>query len=159
MATLTSPNMDYSNGAGILSSTIYNRTVSIITYEVRDMECPKCHAAMEEITYGRNMTIDRCTNCKGIWFDRGEAEALKDKWMSEFVDNGDPDIGKEYNKIGEVNCPRCSKLMDKVSDAKQPHIWYEVCEDHGMYFDAGEFTDYKYETLLDKFRDLVTGKR
>ena len=50
--------------------------------------------------------------------------------------------------------------MAKVSDPKQPHIWYEACPDqHGMYFDAGEFTDYKYETLLDKFRDLVTGKR
>jgi len=49
--------------------------------------------------------------------------------------------------------------MQKVSDPKQPHIWYEVCDDHGMYFDAGEFTDYKYETILDKFRDLITGKR
>ena len=28
-----------------------------------------------------------------------------------------------------------------------------------MFLDAGEFTDYKYETLLDKFRDLVRGKR
>ena len=44
------------------------------------MDCPKCHSTMEEITYGRNMTIDRCTNCKGIWFDLGEAETLKDKW-------------------------------------------------------------------------------
>ena len=35
----------------------------------------------------------------------------------------------------------------------------EVCDEHGMFLDAGEFTDYKYETLLDKFRDLVTGKR
>jgi len=24
-----------------------------------------------------------------------------------------------------------------------------------MYFDAGEFTDYKYETLMDIFRDFV----
>jgi hypothetical protein len=49
--------------------------------------------------------------------------------------------------------------MDKIADPKQSHIWYEACQEHGMYFDAGEFTDYKYETLLDKFRDLVTGKR
>lgn len=123
------------------------------------MECPKCHAAMEEVTYGRNMTVDRCTNCKGIWFDIGEAETLKGKWMSEFVDSGDPEVGKEYNKIEDVDCPRCGKQMAKVSDPKQPHIWYEACEEHGMFFDAGEFTDYKYETLLDKFRDLITGKR
>jgi hypothetical protein len=49
--------------------------------------------------------------------------------------------------------------MEKISDPSQPHIWYEVCLEHGMYLDAGEFTDFKYETLLDKFRDLVTGRR
>jgi Zn-finger nucleic acid-binding protein len=114
---------------------------------------------MEEVTYGRDMTVDRCTNCMGIWFDIGEAELLKGKWMSEFVDSGDPLVGKEYNKIEDIDCPICGKRMSKVTDAKQPHIWYEACNEHGMFFDAGEFTDFKYETLLDKFRDLVTGKR
>jgi hypothetical protein len=68
-------------------------------------------------------------------------------------------MGKEFNKIVDVDCPRCGKKMDKIADPKQSHIWYEACPEHGMYFDAGEFTDYKYETLLDKFRDLITGKR
>jgi Zn-finger nucleic acid-binding protein len=75
------------------------------------MECPKCHSAMEEVTYGRDLIIDRCTNCKGIWFDAGEAEKLKGKWMSEFIDSGDPEVGKEYNKIDDVNCPRCDKKI------------------------------------------------
>ena len=79
--------------------------------------------------------------------------------MSEFIDSGDPEIGKEYNKIDDIDCPRCSVRMEKISDPSQPHIWYEVCLEHGMYLDAGEFTDFKYETLLDKFRDLVTGRR
>lgn len=61
------------------------------------MECPKCHSTMEEVTFGRNMVIDRCTNCKGIWFDAGEAETLKGKWMSEFIDSGDPEV--EENTI------------------------------------------------------------
>ena len=25
------------------------------------------------------MTVDRCTDCKGVWFDHGEAESLLDK--------------------------------------------------------------------------------
>ena len=79
--------------------------------------------------------------------------------MSEFIDSGDPRIGREYNKIGDITSPRYGKLMEKVSDPKQPHIWYEACSEHGMFLDAGEFTDYKYETLLDRFRDLITGKR
>lgn len=123
------------------------------------MDCPKCHAIMEEVTYGREMTVDRCTNCKGIWFDTGEVDKLKTKWMSEFIDTGDPMIGKQHDKIEDVNCPRCDKLMDAVSDPKQPHIWYESCAEHGVYFDAGEFTDYKYDTFLDRIRTLVKGKR
>jgi len=38
---------------------------------------------------------------------------------------------------------------------RQTHIEYEACEKHGMYLDAGEFTDYKHETLMDIFRDFI----
>jgi len=31
------------------------------------------------------------------------------------------------------------------------------CE--GLWFDAGEFADFKQETLLDYLRDLIKGKR
>lgn len=122
------------------------------------MDCPKCDASMEEHTLSTlkgAVTIDRCTNCKGLWFDKGEAEALKDKWMSDYVDSGDPEVGKQQNKIRDIECPRCGKPMVKKSDPVQTHIQYEACDEHGLYFDAGEFTDYKYETLMDIFRDFA----
>ncbi|MBD3649095.1 MAG: zf-TFIIB domain-containing protein [Pseudomonadales bacterium] len=122
------------------------------------MECPKCHSAMEEKTLSTlkgGVTVDRCTNCHGIWFDSGEAEALKEKWMSDYVDSGNPEVGREHNAIQDIDCPRCGKPMEVVSDPSQPHIQYEACAEHGMYFDAGEFTDYKYDTLMDIFRDFV----
>ena len=37
------------------------------------MRCPKCGHAMEEITF-RDMLVDRCTECKGIFFDAPEVE-------------------------------------------------------------------------------------
>ena len=114
------------------------------------MDCPKCNAPMQQATYGRKITVDRCTGCQGLWFDLGEAERLKGEWMSELVDSGDLAVGKAHNKITDCNCPRCGKKMKHVTDADQPHIGYEACAEHGMYFDAGEFTDYKYETLLEK---------
>ena len=80
---------------------------------------------------------------------------LKGKWRSEFVDSGVPTIGREQNKIRDIDCPRCGKRMLKLNDPVQKHIQYEACEDHGMYFDAGEFSDYKHETLMDIFRDFV----
>jgi hypothetical protein len=49
--------------------------------------------------------------------------------------------------------------MHKVNESRQPHLEYEACAEHGMFMDAGEFTDYKHETLLDIFRDLVTSIR
>ncbi len=126
--------------------------------DIHSMQCPKCNSGMDEVTYG-NLTVDRCTGCQGIWFDTGEAEALKERWMGEALDTGDPEVGKRWNEVDDIDCPICGTRMEKTSDPKQPHIWYEVCPEHGMFLDAGEFTDYKYETLLDKFRDLVTGKR
>ncbi|MGI9322167.1 MAG: zf-TFIIB domain-containing protein [Pseudomonadales bacterium] len=123
------------------------------------MQCPKCQADMDEVNYGANMTVDRCTNCQGIWFDTDEAHILKGKWMSEFLDSGDPKTGKKYNEMQDVDCPRCGKRMDRIADKKQPHLIYEACEEHGMFLDAGEFTDFKHETLMDKMRDLVSRLR
>lgn len=123
------------------------------------MDCPKCSATMRERdveTLRGRVTIDQCTNCKGFWFDTGEAEKLKDRWRPEFIDSGDPVVGTQYNKVRDVDCPRCGKRMEQISDPKQRHIQFEACPEHGMFMDAGEFTDYRYETLLDLFRDAVS---
>lgn len=39
------------------------------------MQCPKCHGQMQ--TYNRNgVQIEQCGNCRGIFLDYGELEAL-----------------------------------------------------------------------------------
>jgi Zn-finger nucleic acid-binding protein len=39
------------------------------------MECPKCHAPMR--TYERNgIHVDQCTECRGVFLDRGELDHL-----------------------------------------------------------------------------------
>src|SRR5918992_211141 len=41
------------------------------------MECPKCHGQMRQ--YERSgVTVDQCTECRGIFLDRGELERLVD---------------------------------------------------------------------------------
>ena len=39
--------------------------------------CPKCQAAMRSYER-RGITIDQCTQCRGIFLDRGELERLID---------------------------------------------------------------------------------
>jgi ribosomal protein L37AE/L43A len=45
------------------------------------MHCPKCGADLKEERY-QGIAIDRCTECKGIWFDAGEAESLLEKELN-----------------------------------------------------------------------------
>ena len=55
-----------------------------------DLTCPKCQAPMR--TYERSgVTVDQCTECRGIFLDRGELERLVDAETSfHAVDRGRP---------------------------------------------------------------------
>ena len=42
-----------------------------------ELTCPKCHGSMR--SYERNgVHVDQCTDCRGIFLDRGELERLMD---------------------------------------------------------------------------------
>ncbi len=122
------------------------------------MDCPKCNGEMNERkfrTLEGLVLFDQCSMCKGFWFDNGEAEKLKDAYEPDFIDSGDPETGKEFNKIRDIDCPRCGDRMELVNDEKQRHIQLEVCRAHGVYMDAGEFRDFKNETVMDAFRGVA----
>lgn len=123
------------------------------------MDCPKCGHEMEQVIYGE-VEVDRCTLCKGLWFDMLEHEQLKGVPGAEAIDVGDPDIGALYNRDDRISCPRCGGRMIKMVDPEQPHIWYESCGVcHGVFFDAGEFADYRRLSLADFFRGLRARER
>lgn len=123
------------------------------------MDCPKCGSKMQAVTYA-SVEVDRCTNCNGLWFDAQEKEDLKRARGSEVIDVGDPGVGKQYNEVDRIDCPICHTQMIRMVDVKQPHIWYESCPVcYGTFFDAGEFTDYKEETLMDYVRAILVPER
>lgn len=122
------------------------------------MICPKCHSSMKSQSLETNagtVTVDQCSRCNGIWFDSGEAEILKEEWRSLFLDTGDPEVGKIYNEIKDIDCPRCNEPMHHQKDVRQNHIGYEVCLDHGVFMDAGEFSDYKVISVLESVQNLI----
>jgi uncharacterized protein len=126
--------------------------------DVHSLKCPKCQHGMEEVTH-EGITIDRCSHCQGLWFDEDEAHHLKKLKDSHTLDSGDKKEGWKWDSRSDIDCPRCNKRMDKTADPKQKHIWYEMCKEHGMFMDAGEFADFKQESLLDFFRSLIKGDR
>ena len=118
------------------------------------MQCPKCNAKMEKVVF-EGVEVDRCTNCRGIWFDFGEQKQLKQIKGSQVIDAGDAAAGKKMNAVSRVTCPKCGTLMTHMVDVEQTHIAYEACpHDYGVFFDAGEFTDYSRKTLLESLRRL-----
>ena len=56
------------------------------------MTCPKCHGEMR--VYERSgVTVDQCTECRGIFLDRGELEKLFEaeaNWNSQQAAGGRP---------------------------------------------------------------------
>lgn len=43
--------------------------------KLHHMKCPKCGMELLEMDY-RNVKIDKCSACEGIWLDKGELEAV-----------------------------------------------------------------------------------
>lgn len=123
--------------------------------ESQKINCPKCKAAMEQVTFG-GTTVDRCVSCRGIWFDAREQERLREVDGAEAIDTGTPAAAPAPAvPAGKVMCPVCHTPMIGMVDHHQPHLKYESCTVcYGVFFDAGEFRDYKEVTLAESVKSL-----
>jgi len=123
------------------------------------MSCPKCGAAMEVVELEK-IKVDRCSACRGLFFDALKAHKLKAVPGSETIDIGTREPGRAQNGTDRIRCPRDTSPMIRIVDPKQPHIQLETCPVcQGMFFDAGEFSDWKKETLLDGVRSWFARRR
>ena len=123
------------------------------------MQCPKCQAEMERVVVDSH-EIDRCSSCRGLWFDLQEHEELKSHAAK--VDTGDATLGRLQNAIDRICCPVCpsGQPMIRMVDSRQPHIWFESCTVcYGRFYDAGEFRDFAEFTFGEWFRGLSAKPR
>ncbi|WP_439590483.1 zf-TFIIB domain-containing protein [Hydrogenophaga sp.] len=64
------------------------------------MKCPTCDSSSLVITERSGIEIDYCTQCRGVWLDRGELEKLLKRAATmqarqrQFVDLDEPDPKK-----------------------------------------------------------------
>jgi len=125
------------------------------------LSCPKCNGDLETKSVEDGIAVERCNKCHGLLVPAGVTRKLLAIWGPDTnVDTGPAAIGKKYDRIDDIECPRCKLKMDKIEDPTQPHIWYESCAACGSsFYDAGELTDLKEKTLSDIFKDLLKGRR
>jgi uncharacterized protein len=105
------------------------------------MICPVCKMDMIVIEF-RQIEIDYCRNCSGIWFDRGELELLLKTTGTGSA--GLPTLegaAKETRSHGKRKCPICAQKMNEVS-VGHPAMHVDLCaRGDGIWFDGGELQE------------------
>ncbi len=105
------------------------------------MRCPVDNIDMIVMEY-KQIEIDFCHKCSGIWFDRGELALLMKSATPSSP--GIPALGGEAGEtrsFGKRRCPICGKRMREVSIG-EPKIEVDVCQQgDGMWFDGGELQE------------------
>jgi Zn-finger nucleic acid-binding protein len=100
--------------------------------------CPVCKQDMIVVEY-RQIEVDYCFKCSGIWFDKGELELLLK--TTSLGDTGLPTLeglARETRSHGERKCPICHKKMKEVPMG-EPAVHVDVCrQGDGIWFDGGE---------------------
>jgi Zn-finger nucleic acid-binding protein len=138
-------------------------------------QCPACEAVLQSRPL-RNVTVDECPRCHGIWFDAGELRKVKDAadhdlcWL-------DFDLWKQKDRFRVTarpeNCPCCRKPMVAIDYDKTAVEVHYCTACRGVWLDHGALTkliaalehelvslsasDYLRATLHEA-REIVTGK-
>lgn len=76
------------------------------------------------------------------------AEVLPENLIVEFLDAGDPEFGDKMDDVDLVNCLRCSETMRRFFDISASKLEHEECDEHGKFYDAGEFTVWEQSQYL-----------
>jgi len=70
---------------GSLDKSVQNEEIKAVEYEIRDSDnakmCLDCGKIMIKyrVGHGLNYKLDHCNSCGGVWFDKNEWNALKNK--------------------------------------------------------------------------------
>ena len=110
--------------------------------------CPKCKGPMPSLDIGvakAPFLIERCATCHGIFFDRGELEALLEREVQNVPSIDHPRLNEliEGNpspidaKVQYWKCPVCQVLMNRASYGQRSGVVAHSCRNHGVWLEAG----------------------
>jgi Zn-finger nucleic acid-binding protein len=125
------------------------------------LQCPKCKAPMDEVQIEQTQ-VDRCTSCRGLWFDALEDQDIRRTEAAGTLDAPAPGPAPAPAKAkrGSIDCPRCKSPMIQMVDRMGRRIQYESCPRcHGKFLDAGEFRALEPRSVKDTMRRLFKGKQ
>jgi len=111
--------------------------------------CPQCQTNLTTINVGTNkdLFIERCRNCFGLFFDPGEIENFINQSVSsifninhELLNNINKDRYQKDKKITYKRCPECQEFMQRKNFGHKSGIVVDRCRNHGVWLESGEIT-------------------
>lgn len=99
------------------------------------INCPKCSSeALVETPSLGTIPLDVCPGCSGIWFDKGELEALLKRSQGAAA----ADFSLINPKAEDLGCPRCNNKMSR-GGLVNPLLLVDKCGScGGIWLDARE---------------------
>ncbi len=99
------------------------------------INCPKCSSeALVETPALGNIPLDVCPGCSGIWFDKGELEAL----LKQSQGGSPADLALINPRADGLVCPRCQDKMQR-GGLVNPLLLVDKCQScGGVWLDPHE---------------------
>jgi len=97
------------------------------------MKCPVCRVPMYVVEY-KEIELDLCPDCGGVWFDRGELDLLMPA-------EGALDASPAQTEEAGRPCPLCARTMAKLRIGPGRRVLVDSCAVCGLWFDRHEVED------------------
>jgi len=110
--------------------------------------CPHCSIELVTINIKSedNFFIEQCEECKGLFFDPNELEALLDASVSNAfiinykrIETINRELSPDKHDVKYLKCPVCRQFMHRKSFASSSGVVIDTCRDHGSWMDSGKF--------------------
>ena len=120
--------------------------------------CPSCNSHLVKITLtltgSLGFEVDQCPNCRGVWFDHAEINALSFREAMAIAD--DLPTGPIRTILGLNLCPRCKVPLEilRAESVPQDSRILTCPECGGNWFSREELCRFKYaqKTKIDYFK-------
>lgn len=111
--------------------------------------CPHCEKSLQtiQIKLDTPLYIERCPECFGMFFDKGELEVLLNHVVQHVesinlahLNNINADRYRTEQRVKYIKCPVCLNFMHRRNFALKSGVIVDSCRVHGLWLDNGEVT-------------------
>jgi Zn-finger nucleic acid-binding protein len=103
------------------------------------MKCPKCGSETLNVFSVREVALERCSSCNGIWFDARELSQLLEEDARHVASLRRGNVNDQLEGKKGL-CPRDGSELLRVYSSINRSVIIDACADcRGIWLDGGEF--------------------